>query len=200
MRLIALGALFLGFVASGRASADPISLDPLTTPAGAYALDKRHASLLVRVRYLGGHSQYVMRFNRVDGSFTYDPDSWQGTKVAIAIDPRSIETEHSFFNEIASRYFEPGKYPAIQFTSTGLTSDREGHGKLTGELTLHGLTRPVTLDVAFNGVGSGPMGAGARLGFSGTGRIKRSEFWGTAGRPFANDVVDLLFQVEFIKK
>jgi polyisoprenoid-binding protein YceI len=198
MRPIALGALFLGFVA-GRASADPMSWDPLKAPAGVYTLDKRRASLLVRVPYLAGHSRYVMRFNRVDGSFTYDPANWQGTRVAIAIDPKSIETEHGFFNKIASRYFEPGKYPAIRFTSTRLTSDGEGHGQLTGELTLHGLTRPVTLDVAFNGVGSGIIGAGTRVGFSGTSRVKRSEFWATAGRSFADDVVDLLFEVEFIK-
>ena len=88
----------------------------------------------------------------------------------------------------------------ILFNSTGLTADAEGKGQLTGDLTFHGVTKPVTLDVAFNGVGPGLLGAGTRMGFSGQGKIKRSEVGVTQARPFAGDVVDLEFEVEFVKK
>ena len=76
----------------------------------------------------------------------------------------------------------------------------EGQGQLTGDLTFHGVTKPVTLDVVFNGAGPGILGVGTRMGFSGTGRIKRSDFKVTGGRPFAGDDVDLIFDVEFVRK
>lgn len=192
-------AVAFSFVAFSAAAADPTTRDPAKAPAGTYALDPRHASLVVRVVHMG-FSHYTMRFNSLSGSFTYDPANWQNTKAAIVVDPKSIDTEDNAFSKTVAGYFEPDKYPVIQFTSTSLAQTAEGQGKLTGDLTLHGVTKPVTLDVVFNGVGPGLLGAGTRMGFSGTGQVKRSEFGITGGRPFAGDAVDLLFEVEFVKK
>lgn len=193
-------ALAISLLASGAAAADPTSRDPAKVPAGSYDLDPRHASLLVKVPHMGGFSRYTMRFRVLSGAFTYDPANWQATKAAISVDPKSIDTEDNAFNRTVAGYFEPEKYPVIQFTSTGLTASEEGKGQLSGDLTLHGVTKPVVLDVEFNGVGPGLLGAGTRMGFSGTGRIKRSEFGVTGGRPFAGDTVDLMFEVEFVRK
>lgn len=199
LRCVAI-ALAISLLASGAAAADPTSRDPTKVPAGSYDLDPRHASLLVKVPHMGGFSRYTMRFRVVSGAFTYDPTNWQATKVTISVDPKSIDTEDSAFNRTVAGYFEPEKYPVIQFASTGLTANEEGKGQLSGDLTLHGVTKPVVLDVEFNGVGPGLLGAGTRVGFSGTGKIKRSEFGVTGGRPFAGDTVDLVFEVEFVKK
>lgn len=193
-------ALAMTPLASGAATADPTTRDPTKAPAGTYVLDPRHASLVVRVPHMGGFSRYTMRFNRLAGSFTYDPAGWQSTQVAITVDPRSIDTADNIFNRTVAGYFEPEKYPEIVFNSTDLSSDEDGRGQLTGELTLHGVTKPVTLDVEFNGAGPGLLGVGTRMGFSGVGQIKRSEFGVTGGRPFAGDTVDLMFEVEFVKK
>lgn len=199
MRRIALG-LALALWSLGAAAADPVTRDPARTPAGEYVLDARHAALLVRVPHLGGFSRYTMRFNKLSGGFTYDPAAWTSTKVAITVDPRSIDTEDNLFNRTVAGWFEPDKYPTIQFVSTGLTQTEDGRGQLRGDLTFHGVTRPVTLDVTFNGVGPGLLGAGTRMGFSGVGQIRRSEFGVNAARPFAGDVVDLMFEIEFVKK
>lgn len=193
-------ALAVTLLASGAAAADPQTRDPAKVPAGSYELDPRHASLLVKVPHMGGFSRYTMRFRTLSGAFTYDPANWQATKVAITVDPKSIDTEDSIFNKTVAGYFEPEKYPVITFSSNSLTTGEDGKGQLAGELTLHGVTKPVTLDVEFNGVGPGLLGAGTRMGFSGVGRIKRSEFGVTGGRPFAGDEVDLAFEVEFVKK
>jgi len=193
-------ALVISFLASSAAGADPTSRDPAKVPAGSYELDPRHAALLVKVPHMGGFSRYTMRFRVLSGAFTYDPANWQATKVEITVDPKSIDTEDNAFNRTVAGYFEPEKYPTIQFTSTGLMTNEEGKGQLNGDLTLHGVTKPVVLDVEFNGVGPGLMGAGTRMGFSGAGKIKRSEFGVTGGRPFAGDTVDLSFEVEFVKK
>lgn len=199
MRLL-LTALAVATLASTAAAADPTSRDPLKVPQGTYVLDKRHASLIVRTSHLGGFSHYTMRFNSLTGGFDYDPTAWQDAKVAITVDPKSIDTEDSIFSKTVAGYFDPDKYPVIQFTSTSLVPDAEGRGKLTGDLTFHGVTKPVTLDVVFNGVGPGLLGAGTRVGFSGTGQIRRSDFGVNAVRMFAGDLVDLLFEVEFAKK
>lgn len=193
-------ALAISLLASGAAAADPTSRDPTKVPAGSYDLDPRHASLLVKVPHMGGFSRYTMRFRVLSGAFIYDPTNWQATKVTISVDPKSIDTEDTAFNRTVASYFEPERYPVILFASTGLTANEEGKGQLSGDLTLHGVTRPVVLDVEFNGVGPGLLGAGTRVGFSGTGKIKRSEFGVTGGRPFAGDSVDLMFEVEFVKK
>jgi polyisoprenoid-binding protein YceI len=181
------------------AAADAQSRDPAKVPAGTYELDNRHASLIVKIVHMG-FSHYTMRFTKLSGSFTYDPANWQDTKVTIQVDPKSIDTEEKPFNKTVAGYFEPDKYPVIQFTSTSLTETGEGEGKLTGDLNFHGVTRPVTLDVTFNGVGSGILGVGTRLGFTGVGRINRQDFGVRGGKPFAGDAVDLSFEVEFVKK
>jgi polyisoprenoid-binding protein YceI len=196
----ALFAFALALLATGAAAADPTSRDPAKVPAGEYALDPKHASLVIRVPHMGGFSRYTMRFNKLTGSFSYDPASWQATKVVISVDPRSVDTADNGFNRTIAGYFEPEKYPVIQFSSTGLTAGADGKGQLAGDLTFHGVTKPVTLDVEFNGVGPGLLGAGTRMGFSGQGKIKRSEFGVTQARPFAGDVVGLEFEVEFVKK
>jgi polyisoprenoid-binding protein YceI len=192
-------AAALSLACTSAALANPTSTDPAKVPAGSYALDKRHASLIVKVPHMGGFSRYTMRFTGLDGGFTYDPANPAATAVSISVNPTSIDTGDAGFSKQIAGFFEPAKFPAILFTSTGLAIDGD-HGKLTGDLAFHGVTKPVTLDVTFNGVGPGLLGAGTRMGFSGTGRIKRSEFGVRNVDNWAGDDVDLLFEVEFVKK
>lgn len=185
---------------AGPATAESPTRDPSKVPAGAYVLDARRSSLTIRIPLMGGVSRYRMRFNKLNGSFDFDPVSWQSTKVEITVDPRSIDAENNMFNRAVIGYFEPDKYPQILFRSTALVADATGRGKLTGDLTFHGVTRPITLDVQFNGFDPGGQGAGAGMAFSGTGTIKRSQFGVIAGRLFADDKIDLNFDVEFTRK
>jgi polyisoprenoid-binding protein YceI len=197
-RFVAAAALSLAVAAP--AFAEPTNRDPAKTPAGNYELDPRHAGLVVKVAHMGGFSRYTMRFNVLSGGFSYDPANWQATKVNISIDPKSIDSEIPTFNKEIAGFFEPDKYPAITFTSTAVNAGPDGRGTVTGDLTLHGVTKPVTLDATFNGSGPGMMGAGTRMGFSGVGRIKRSDFGVNNVRQFAGDDVDLSFEIEFVKK
>ena len=186
--------------AAAPALADPNNRDPAKVPAGAYELDPRHAGLVVRIPHMGGFSRYTMRFNTLSGGFAYDPANWQATKVTLSIDPKSIDTGTPSFSKTVAGFFEPEKYPAIQFVSTSAQAGADGHGTVTGDLTFHGVTKPVTLDVQFNGSGPGLLGAGTRLGFSGTGRIKRSDFGVDNVKQFAGDDIDLSFEIEFVRK
>ncbi|MGZ6039372.1 MAG: YceI family protein [Phenylobacterium sp.] len=201
MRAMAAGlALAIGL--GGAALANPSTQDPTKVPAGTYVLDKRHASLIVKIAHMGGFSHYTMRFNGLDGDFTYDPANWQSTKVTINIDPRSIDTGNAPFDKQITGYFEPEKYLAFNFVSTGVQGGPDGKGAVSGDLTFHGVTRPVTLDVTFNGAGRGISPLGTRLGFSGTAHIKRTDFNvdNLILRQFASEDVDVVFEVEFEKK
>ena len=192
--------LGLWLMATDPITAQPTNRDPTRAPAGNYVLEPGSSSLLIRIPLMGGLSRYAMRFNTLSGDFTYDPASWRNTEVEITVDPRSIVARNSAFSRAVLGYFEPDKYPVIRFRSTSLAADADGRGQLTGDLTFHGVTRPVALAVEFKGVGADPTGSGARMAFSGTGQIRRSEFGVTAARVFADDQIDLVFDVEFVRK
>ncbi len=186
---------------AGAAQAAPSTTDPAKVPAGSYALDKRHASLTVKIVHMG-FSHYTLRFNGLDGTFTYDPANWQSTKATITVDPKSVDTHDPSFDKQIVGYFDPDKYPTISFVTTSLQGGPDGKGSITGDLTFHGVTKPVTLDVTFDGAGHGITPIGTRLGFSGATQIKRSDF-GLSNfvlNQFTSDEVDVIFEVEFEKK
>lgn len=195
-------AIILPSALAAVAVAAPETRDPAQVPAGDYVLDARHASLTAKVAHLGGFSNYAMRFDKLEGGFTWDPANPAAAKATIRIDPASIHTGlPNFDKELAGpRWFNAAAHPAITFVSTGLDAGADGRGKITGDLTFLGVTKPVTLDATFNGVGPGMMGTGVRLGFSGTGKIKRSDFGLTTSANAAGDEVMLDFEVEFTKK
>jgi polyisoprenoid-binding protein YceI len=190
----------MSIAAAGWAQANPTNQDPAKAPAGQYVLDKRHASLIVKVAHMGGFSRYTLRFDGLDGGFAYDPANWRQSKVTFTVDPKSVDTNDAAFNREIAGWFEPQKYPAITFVSTGLEGGEDGKGELKGDLTIHGVTKPVTLDVAFNGSGRGIVPLGTRLGFSGAARIRRSDFGVSNMSQWAGDDVDVIFEVEFEKK
>ncbi|HLZ73385.1 YceI family protein [Phenylobacterium sp.] len=185
----------------GAALANPSTTDPAKVPAGAYVLDKRHASLTVKIVHMG-FSHYTLRLDGLDGSFTYDPANWQQTKLTFTVDPKSVDTNDPAFNKQIAGYLDADKFPAITFVSTALAGGEDGKGTVTGDLSLHGVTKPVTLDVTFDGAGHGITPLGTRLGFSGSARIKRSDFGVSSVilNQFTSDDVEVIFEVEFEKK
>ncbi|THD56704.1 YceI family protein [Phenylobacterium sp.] len=201
--MIRIGAAILALILGlgGAAVAAPSTTDPAKVPAGDYLLDKRHASLTVKIVHMG-FSHYTLRMDGLDGSFTYDPANWRETKVNFTVDPKSVDTHDNAFDKQIAGYFEPDKYPTITFVSTSVAGGADGKGSVTGDLTFHGVTRPVTLDVTFDGAGHGVTPIGTRLGFSGATQIKRSDF-GLTGlilNQFTSDEVDVIIEVEFEKK
>ena len=194
-------ALLLSFAVCAPALADPQTRDPAKIPPGAYVLDKRHASLIARVPHMGGFSRYTMRFTGLDGGFTVDPANWRATQVTFTVNPRSVDTGDAAFNkQIAGILGADRQIQPITFVSKSIVGGENGQGQLVGDLTFYNVTKPVTLDVVFNGVGPGLLGAGTRMGFSGTARIKRSDFGATAVSNWAGDEVELQFEIEFTRK
>ena len=193
------GALLLAPAAlPAVAFAQATATDPAQAPAGSWVIDKKHASLEMKVSHFGT-SHYTFRFAReaIDGSYDYNPAKPLDTKVSITIDAAAVDTGLPDFNkEIGTdpKFFNAGQYPKITFVSTKVEP-----GKLTGDLTFRGVTKPVTLDVKYNGFAKTPFGSQI-MGFSATGKIKRSDFGFTHLVPLVSDDVDLAIEVEFNPK
>ena len=184
-------------------------------PAGTYALDPTHASLTWKISHFG-LSNYTARFTKLDATLVFDPDNLAASKLDVTVDPTSVETDYpadfkaghpgspfdSFDQEISegADFFDSGNFPSISFKSTEVKQTGPSSGAVTGDLTFRGVTKPVTLDVTYNGTAAFPWAPDApRLGFSAAGKIKRSDFGLDFMVPQLGDEVDLLIEAEFQK-
>lgn len=198
--LIAAGAM----LAAAPLVAQAASID---APAGTYKLDKAHASLTWRVDHLG-LSMYTARFTDFDASILLDPKAPTRSTVSVTINPKSVRTDfpfpekENFDKEIAEEILKANAHPTISFRSTSLvaTGSSGRSGRMTGDLTFMGVTRPVTLDVTLNGAKPNPFSKVPTLGFSASGSINRSEFGSTSQAPAIGDKVQLLIEAEFQKQ
>lgn len=195
-------------------AAEPAAPVAIAAPAGAYTLDKTHASLTFQVMHLG-LSNYTARFTDFDASLNFDPANPTASTVTATINPASVETDYpgdykathadSGFNswneDLANspNWLNAAAFPQITFTSTALTATGERTGTMSGDLTFLGVTQPVTLDVTFNGeLNPHPMLQGrSAIGFSARGTLKRSDFGSTYGAAFIGDEVNLIIEAEF---
>jgi polyisoprenoid-binding protein YceI len=182
----------------GFAAAQEVNADPAAAPAGEYRLDRSHTSVTMKLTHLG-ISYYTMRFDKVQGAYTYDPAHPEATKVEVTIDPASVDTGDAGFNrQIAAQMFEADKFPQIHFVSSALRSTSDGRGELVGDLTFHGVTKTVNLDVIYNGLGRGLLHE-PRMGFSASTVIRRSDFGVTKYESMVGDNVSVLIETEFSK-
>lgn len=168
--------------------------------AGDYVLDARSASLVVQLARIAGFRGPVLRLTRLEGRLHCDPEDWAATKVTISADPRSIEASGGPVARRAKALFEPEKFPTIVFTSTAIKWGEGDRGEAFGQLTFHGVTRPLTLHVVLRDADRAGAAAEGRLSFSGRGRVLRSDFGVHEGFPLVGDPVDLTFNVEFVKQ
>lgn len=186
------------------AMTSPVLAAPTTDfnamPAGAYVLDKKHATLLARVRHMG-LSNYTIRFDRFDASFTYDPAAPKASRIEVSVDAASLDVgDHVIEKQFAGQFLDAKDHPAITFTSTDLQLGEGGKGEMTGDLTLRGVTHPVTFDVQFDGYDSSLL-FGRRAGFSAVATIDRTQFGSTFLAPdLVGKDVQLIIEAEFEKK
>lgn len=198
-------------LAAGPAVAQGAAQPAPQPPAGRYYMDRAHTSVVFRVNHMG-FSHYTARFSHVDGGLQFDPQNPTAMRVEATIDPTSLELNAppaGFLAQLMGKgWFEAGQFPQIAFRSTKVELSGPHAAKVTGDLTLHGVTRPVVLDVTYNG-GYPPNAfdpGGARVGFSAHGVLKRSDFGISTGIPApgssmgVSDDVDLAIETEFSSK
>lgn len=197
---LALAIPLAGASVGPAARAAVVSHDPSAAPAGDYVLDKDHASVVVKVSHMG-FSRYTMRFDRVAGGFHWDPQHPETAQASVTLEAASLDAGAPGLGpRFAREFLDSDAHPTITFVSSRLETGANGAGILSGDLTLAGVSRPVQLNIVFNGVGPGLIG-GKRVGFSGTGRIQRSAFGSTRYLPtLVGDDVDVEIEVEFYRR
>jgi len=222
MRMAPIMALLMGMADAAVAqeaapSPEPQAAQPAFTPAptqapaGRYTLDLSHGRLIFRVSHLG-FSNYTALFTDFAAELDFDPANPEAMALTATVDPASIQThfpdpEFDFNAYLAGPDFlDAAAFPEITFASTRVRMTAPDKAAVTGALTLHGVTRPITLRVTFNG-GYAPQSfdpGGARIGFSATGTLFRSDFGIDMGIPApgttlgVSDAVEIVIEAEFI--
>ena len=178
---------------------------PIDAPASEYTLDKTHASITWKVKHLG-LSNYTARFASFDSVLVLDPKTPTKSTISVTIDPRSVKTDFPFpekedFDKvIAEKFLMAGEHPAITFQSTGLKATGAKTGKLSGNLTMMGVTKPIVMDVTLNGAMVHPFRKIPVVGFTATGSFKRSDFGSSALQGPIGDEITVIVEAEFFKK
>jgi len=183
--------LLLGFLAT-----------PFSAQAEDYVIDTEnaHAFIQFRIKHLG-YSWLYGRFNKFQGKFSYDEKNPQKAKVKVTLKTASIDTNFAERDKhLRSKdFFDVKKYPESSFVSTGFEKTGEGTGRLKGNLTLHGVTKPIVVEVDQVGTGPDPWG-GYRRGFYGTTTITLADFGMTYDLGPASTTAELLLSLEGVRQ
>ena len=186
---------------SSRAVAQVASRDAAKVEAGTYAVEPYHTRILFAVSHMG-FTTYFGDFTGASGSLTLNPKSGAASALAVSVPVDSVSTTNAKLDgELKSAdWFDAAKYPTITFKSTKVTRAGADGAKVNGDLTMHGVTKPVTLAVTFNGAGTNPLDKKYTTGFEATGKVRRSDFGVTKYVPLIGDYVDITISAAFEKQ
>jgi polyisoprenoid-binding protein YceI len=210
-RIVPLAALALAVVATpivlAQGGSAPGAPDKTRVTAGTYAADPLHTMAVWEVDHLG-FSKYTGIFGDVTGTLVIDPKNLAAAKVDVTIPVAKVTTASAGLTSHLLRAGKDGGKPDFfgaapadaKFVSTSVVLDSDGdEAKVTGNLTLNGVTKPVTLDVDFHGAGMG-MNKKETVGFQAETTIKRSDFGINMGIPYVSDAVELEIHAAFEKQ
>ena len=171
------------------------------TFAQTWTLDKAHAKLGFSITHLMV-SDVEGTFKTFDITLTSSKDDFSDAVISLTADVNSINTDNDKRDAHLKSpdFFDAAKFPSLSFKSKSFTKVSSKNYKLTGDLTLHGVTKPVTLDVVYNGTITNPMSKKLVSGFKISGTIKRSDFGvGGAMTGVLSDEVTIIGNAEFDK-
>jgi polyisoprenoid-binding protein YceI len=168
--------------------------------AGNYRVEPDHTQVAFAVSHLG-ISPYAGWFSGASGSLSIDPAHPEAAKLSVSIPIASVATTSPKLTEElkSADWFDAGRYPTAAFTSTAVHVRGEG-AAVDGNLTLHGVTRPVTIHARLFGSGMNPMSKAQSVGFIGRMPIRRSDFGISKYVPMVSDEVELVINAAFEKK
>jgi polyisoprenoid-binding protein YceI len=164
-----------------------------------YKIDPNHTDVTARWSHFG-FSHPIAHFGKVDGFITYDPAKVGDSKVEVTIPLSGLNSHVPDFDDHlrSDDFFDAEKYPTITFRSTSVQSAGKDRLKVTGDLTVKGITRSVVLDVVINKLGMQPMAKREAAGFNATTTLKRSDFGLGKYAPNVSDEVEINITTEAI--
>ncbi|KIM00003.1 Protein yceI precursor [Paramagnetospirillum magnetotacticum MS-1] len=198
---LATAVLFAAAIAIAAPARAEISSDPAKLEGGQFMVDKSHAKIIFSFSHFGLSTSYG-QFTDFDAKLNFDPKTPAHSAVDVTINMDGIHANvPKFETHLKSPdFFDVATFPTATFKSTSVEVTGPTTGKITGNLTVHGITRPVVLDTTFNAGGVHPMNQKYVVGFSAKGLIKRSDFGVGRYAPNVGDEVTLTISAEFIRQ
>lgn len=196
MRLLslagAISALLIAAAGAPQATAQVSSTAPAAVKTGAYKVESYHTQVGFSISHFG-FTDYYGLFSGATGTLQLDTANPGNSKLAVTIPVQSVLTTVPQLTEIlkGDQWFDTAKYPTATFASTQVVKTGADAATIEGDLTLHGVTRPVTLKAHLVGSGVNPLDKAFTTGFAATGTIKRSDFGITQFLPLLGDDVQL---------
>jgi polyisoprenoid-binding protein YceI len=186
-RMFSLALLAVAMVAGSAGAAD-------------YQVDPVHTTLIYRIKHLQASYSYG-RFNKVGGTFSYDPAAPEKTTFSMSVNSADIDSgdPQRDAHLKSPDFFNVKQFPTISFKSTSVKKTGDDKLEVTGDLTLHGVTKSVTTTLTVVGTAQGMAGE-TRTGFEGTLEIKRSDFGMKGLMPAVGDEVRLIVSIEGLYK
>lgn len=182
------------------AAALAVAAAPAFAAPATYKLDATHTQVVFGWNHLG-FSNPVAQFGQLEGTLRFDPDAPTQSSVEVTIALDSVNSNVAKLDEHlrGAEYFDVAKHPVATFKSTKVTQGSAPDKlKVDGELSLHGVTRPIVLDVTINKVGPYPMRDAHAAGFDATATLKRSEFGIDKLVPMISDDIKIHITTEAI--
>lgn len=168
-------------------------------PPGLYKSDNEHTNIYFTYDHVGFSHSHA-RFDKFAGTLNYDPRHPEQSPVRFTIDPASVDTNTPELDRILKgrHFFNVARYPEIKFAGYRLRRLSPTNAVFEGDLTMHGVTRRISLDVRLNKFLVDSELKFCRFGFSATGKLKRSQ-WGFGDVPLVGDEINLTLEIEFLK-
>jgi polyisoprenoid-binding protein YceI len=194
------GALSIALLLTAPALAHAAAPAPSSVQPGAYKVEPVHTRMLFAVNHMGFTTWYG-DFTGAKGALQLDPAAPARSQLEVSVPTASVSTTNAKLDgELKSAdWFDAARYPTITFKSRTVTPTGPDSADIAGDLTLHGVTRPVTLHARYNGAGVNPLSKAYTVGFEVSGKIKRSEFGVSKYVPLVGDDVDLIISAAFEK-
>jgi len=175
------------------------ALGPDDVQAGTYVIDTKESLVRYGVNHMG-FTEFWGTFAGATGTLSIDPKAIGDAKLDVTVPIVTVETTNRELNSelFSDEFFDAEKYPKMHFVSTAVTRTGPRTAKVAGNLTMHGITKPVVLDVTFNGAGPNPLKKNvATIGFKGEGLVKRSDFGLGKYVPLVSDDTTITISVAF---
>jgi len=172
-------ALALAAVTAGIALHTPratlATTEAATAAAGGFTVDPVHSSVVFKIMH-GGVASFYGRFNNPTGEFLIDPENLSASTISVSVKAENVDTANGGRDKhlMSADFFSAKEFPEITFKSSSFSKTGDKTFKVTGDLTLHGVTKEITADIIYYGQAQGR--GGIKSGFDATFTIKRTDF------------------------
>lgn len=177
-----------------------LAATPALAAPEAYVLDASHSQIVFTYNHLGFSTTYGM-FSGFDGKIAFDQAEPANSSVEVSFPVKTMLTgwQERFDHFMTKDFFDATDDELVSFKSTGIEVTGEKTAKITGDLTLNGVTKSVVLDAAMTQTGEHPMAKKPWAGFTGTTTLKRTDFNLGMFAPYVSDEVQVMISIEAMK-